>query len=145
MGDHSIVRGVVLALALVVIGCGSTPRADHHMEGGQPGADAIAEDHGSPELAEDAEGGMDAAAVDAGDAGLDADPFNCSTVTPLVLSNPMVISGTVAGGQTVTVQITMTNTAPNGYVSYPGIALTSPTPGVTFAPSEAGPPGALID
>jgi hypothetical protein len=144
MGEHSIVRGAVLALGLVLIGCGSSPRADRQMEGGRPGADAIGDDRQSPDLGGDAEGEMDAA-VDARDAGLDADPFNCSTVTPLVLSDPMVISGTLAGGQTVTLQITMTDTAPSGYVSYPGIALTSPTPGVTFAPAEAGPPGALID
>jgi hypothetical protein len=75
----------------------------------------------------------------------DADPLQCSTVTPLVLSDPMVISGTVAGGQTVTVQITMTDTDPNGYVSYPGVVLTSSTPGVSFAAAEAGPPGALIE
>ena len=79
------------------------------------------------------------------DAGIDADPFQCSTVTPLVLSDPMVISGTVAGGQTVTVQITMTDTDPSGYVSYPGVVLTSSTPGVSFAAAEAGPPGSSIE
>jgi hypothetical protein len=75
----------------------------------------------------------------------DPDPFLCSTVAPLVLSDPLVIAGTVAAGQTVTAQITLTDTDPNGYVSYPGIVLTSSTSGVTFAPSEAGPPGSYID
>ena len=84
------------------------------------------------------------AAVDARNAGVDADPFQCSTVTPLVLSDPRAISGTVAGGQTVTVQITMTDIDPSGYVSYPGVVLTSSTPGVSFAAAEAGPPGSSI-
>jgi hypothetical protein len=86
---------------------------------------------------------MDAAA-DARDAA-DADPFGCAAVGPLVLSDPMVISGTAAAGQTVTMQLTLTDTDPNGFVSYPGAFLTSSTPGVTFAPSQAGPPGAYID
>jgi hypothetical protein len=57
----------------------------------------------------------------------------------------MVLSGTVAGGQTVTMQITLTDTDPNGYLSYPEALLTSPTAGVTFLPDQAGPPGAYID
>jgi hypothetical protein len=79
------------------------------------------------------------------DAAADAEPSGCASVGPLVLSDPTVISETVAAGQTVTMQITLTDTDPNGYVSYPGAFLTSSTPGVTFAPSEAGPPGADID
>jgi|SRR5450631_429723 len=79
------------------------------------------------------------------DASADAGARDCSGVGPLVLSDPKVISGTVAGGQTVTMQITLTDTDPNGYVSYPGAFLSSSTPGVTFAASEAGPPGAYID
>ena len=136
IGDHSIVREVLLVLALVLIGCRSAPPAAGLMEGGQPNADAIADEDGSPDRALDVETGLDAP-VDARDAGIDADPFQCSTVTPLVLSDPMVISGTVAGGQTVTVQITMTDTDPSGYVSYPGVVLTSSTPGVSFAAAEA--------
>jgi hypothetical protein len=85
------------------------------------------------------------AAVDAQDAGIDPDPFQCSTVTPLLLSDPVVISGTVSGGQTLTVQITMTDTDPSGYVSYPGVVLTSSTPGVSFAAAEAGPPGSSVE
>jgi hypothetical protein len=79
------------------------------------------------------------------DAGADAAPFGCAAVSTLVLSDPMVISGTVAAGQTVTMQLTLTDTDPNGFVSYPGAFLTSSTPGVTFAAAEAGPPGADID
>ena len=45
----------------------------------------------------------------------------------------------------MTVQITMTDTDPGGYVSYPGVVLTSSTPGVSFAAAEAGPPGSLIE
>jgi hypothetical protein len=51
----------------------------------------------------------------------------------------------VAAGQTVTLQITLTDTDPNGYLSYPEALLTSPTSGVSFLPEEAGPPGAYID
>lgn len=83
--------------------------------------------------------------VDASDASVDGGPSICAEIRPLVLSNPMLISGSVAGGQTVTMQITLTDTDPNGYVSYPGAILTSSTPGVTFAASEIGPPGAYID
>jgi hypothetical protein len=57
----------------------------------------------------------------------------------------MVISGPVAGGQTVTMQITLTDTDANGFVSYPEAFLTSSTPGVTFAADQAGPPVAYID
>jgi hypothetical protein len=85
------------------------------------------------------------ATLDVRDSGADVDPFACDPVKPLVLSDPMVISGTAAAGQTVTMQLTLTDTDPNGFVSYPGAFLTSSTPGVTFAPSEAGPPGASID
>ena len=123
MGDHSVVRELVPLL----------------MEAGQPTSDAIADEVESPDRWSDT-------AVDAAvDARIDADPFQCSTVTPLVLSDPMVISGTVAGGQTVTVQITMTDTDPSGYLSYPGVVLTSSTPGVSFAAAEAGPPGSSIE
>jgi hypothetical protein len=83
--------------------------------------------------------------VDASDASVDDGPSICAEIRPLVLSNPVVISGSVAGGQTVTMQITLTDTDPNGYVSYPGAILTSSTPGVSFAPSQTGPPGAYID
>ena len=140
MGDHSVVRKLAPLLALVLVGCGGTPHA-LQMEAGQPTSDAVADDVGSPDHWGDT--AVDAA-VDAQDAGIDADPFQCTTVTPLVLSDPMVISGTVAGGQTVTVQITMTDTDPSGYVSYPGVVLTSSTPGVSFAAAEAGPPGSSI-
>jgi hypothetical protein len=134
MGDHSVVRKLVPLLALVLIGCGGTPHV-LQMEAGQPTSDAIADEVESPDRWSDT----------AVDAGIDADPFQCSTVTPLVLSDPMVISGTVAGGQTVTVQITMTDTDPSGYVSYPGVVLTSSTPGVSFTAAEAGPPGSSIE
>jgi hypothetical protein len=144
IGDHSTVREVVLVPALVLVGCRSVPLAARQMEGGQLNADAIGDEDGSPDRSEDLENGIDAA-VDAQDAGIDADPFQCSTVTPLVLSDPKVTSGTVAGGQTVTVQITMTDTDPSGYVSYPGVVLSSSTPGVSFAAAEAGPPGSSIE
>jgi hypothetical protein len=84
-------------------------------------------------------------AVDASDANVDAGPYICGRLRSLVLSDPMVISGPVAGGQTVTIQITLTDTDPNGFVSYPEAFLTSSTPGVTFAADQAGPPGADID
>jgi hypothetical protein len=92
----------------------------------------------SPDAARDA-------TLDAQDASPDADPFGCAAVRPLVLSDPKVVSGTIAAGQTVTMQITLTDTDPNGFVSYPGAFLTSSTPGVTFSPAEAGPPGAYIN
>lgn len=38
---------------------------------------------------------------------VDAGPYICGRLRPLVLSDPMVISGPVAGGQTVTVQLTL--------------------------------------
>jgi hypothetical protein len=124
----NVMRGVALAVGLSVIGCGGA---------GSPGPSGT--DSGSPpaDAAADADGG-------AGDLA-DADPFQCSTVAPLLLSNPTVTSGTVAAGQTVTLQITLTDTDPSGYVSYPGAVLTSTTPGVTFRASDSGPPGAYID
>lgn len=82
--------------------------------------------------------------VDASDAAADANRSICAKLTSLVLSNPMVISGSVTGGQTVTLQITLTDTDPNGWVSYPYAVLTSSTPGVTFT-AENGPAGADIE
>ena len=76
----------------------------------------------SPDAARDA-------TLDARDARPDVDPFGCAPVRPLVLSDPKVVSGTIAAGQTVTMQITLTDTDPNGFVSYPGAFLTSSTPG----------------
>lgn len=84
-------------------------------------------------------------AVDASDASADAGPYICARLRSLVLSDPMVVSGPVAGGQTVTIQITLTDTDPNGFVSYPEALLTSSTPGVTFPANQAAPPGADID
>jgi hypothetical protein len=84
-------------------------------------------------------------ASDAADASIDGAPSVCAEIRPLVLSDPTVVSGTVAGGQTVTVRITLTDTDPNGYLSYPEAFLTSPTSGVSFLPDQAGPPGAYID
>jgi hypothetical protein len=43
-----------------------------------------------------------------------------------------------------TLTITMSDTNPSGYVSYPGVILTTATAGISF-PSDLGPPGALID
>lgn len=85
------------------------------------------------------------AALDARVDGVDGEARDCPAVRTLVLSDPVVIPGTVAGGQTITMQITMTDTDPNGYISYPGAALTSSTPGVTFPGIDVGPPGASID
>jgi hypothetical protein len=91
----------------------------------------------------------DALSVDSGsklgDGGDAADPFRCDTVKSLVLSNPIVSSGTVAAGQMATLQITLTASDPNGYVSYPGAVITSSTAGVTFASNISGPPGSDID
>lgn len=84
-------------------------------------------------------------AVDASAASVDAGPDICARIRSLVLSDPVVISAPVAGGQTVTIQITLTDTDPNGFVSYPEALLTSSTPGVTFPADQAGPPGADID
>lgn len=96
-----------------------------------------------------AERTADALLVDSGskldDGGDAADPFRCDTVKPLVLSNPIVSSGTVAAGQMVTLQLTLTDSDPNGYVSYPGAVITSSTAGVTFASNISGPPGSDID
>ena len=83
--------------------------------------------------------------VDASDASVDAGSNICARIRSLVLSNPMIISGPVGGGQTVTMQITLSDTDPNGFVSYPAALLTSSTFGVTFPADQAGPPGAFID
>jgi hypothetical protein len=84
-------------------------------------------------------------AVDASDASADGGPAICARLRSLALSNPMVISGTVAAGQTVILQITLTDTDPNGFVSYPGALLTSSTPGISFPSDQPGPAGADID
>jgi len=84
-------------------------------------------------------------ASDASDASGDRGPSICAEIRPLIFSNPMVVSGTVAAGQSVTMQITLTDTDPNGYLSYPEALLTSTTLGVSFLPDQAGPPGAYID
>jgi hypothetical protein len=85
------------------------------------------------------------AASDARDTRDDApDPFDCASSASIVLSNPTITAGTAAPGQKATLTITMSDTSPNGYVSYPGIILTTTTPGITFF-SDLGPPGAFID
>ena len=142
--DTRWMRGVALVLGICVVGCGgaassSPPGADS----GQTPPDAIADvDGGSHDRTADT---VTAGAGDAPDAWADGDPFLCGTVAPLVLTNPTVISGTAAAGQTVTMRITMTDTDPNGYVSYPGVVLTTPTAGVSFASDQAGPPGSYIN
>jgi hypothetical protein len=72
------------------------------------------------------------------------DPFQCASTASIVLSNPTITEGAAAPGQKATLTITMSDTSPNGYVSYPGIILTTSTPGISFF-SDLGPPGALID
>jgi hypothetical protein len=72
------------------------------------------------------------------------DPFQCASTASIVLSNPTITAGTAAPGQMATLTITMSDTSPSGYVSYPGIILTTSTPGISFF-SDLGPPGALID
>lgn len=114
-------------------------------QAGAPGGGGSAGGSGGGGGSLDAQDAAMDATVDARDASSDADSFGCPAVKPLVLSDPMVISGTATAGQTVTMQITLTDTDPNGFVSYPGAFLTSSTPGVTFVPAEAGPPGASID
>ena len=131
-----------LAVGIGLIGCGSASSGASHVDSGQPVLDATAE----------REDGSDVGRTD-GNADSDGpkdvrddsvDPFQCHTVAPLVLSNPTVTSGTVAAGQTVTLEITLTDTDPNGYVSYPGVVMTSSTAGVTFLASANGPPGSSI-
>jgi hypothetical protein len=123
----------VLAALTFGVACSSTTT---HADGGGAGTGG-----GGRGVSQDDSG----ADVDASDASVDGGPSICAEIRPLVLSDPVVISGSVAGGQTVTMQITLTDTDPNGYVSYPGAILTSSTPGVSFAPSQTGPPGAYID
>ena len=48
MGDHSVVRELARLLALVLVGCGGTPRVPQ-MEAGQPTSDAFAEEIESPD------------------------------------------------------------------------------------------------
>ena len=72
------------------------------------------------------------------------DSFQCTSTASIVLSNPTITEGAAAPGQMATLTIAMSDTSPSGYVSYPGIVLTTSTPGITFV-SNAGPPGALID
>jgi len=139
-------RGLALAAGLGLMGCGGASPITSHVDSGQPVVDTATEREGGFEGGRvDAHAATDGAS-DAGDDRNDAaDPFRCQTVAPLVLSNPTVTSGTVAGGQTVTLQITLTDTDLNGYVSYPGAVMTSSTTGVTFASPASGPPGASID
>ena len=61
-----------------------------------------------------------------------------------MLSNPTITAGLASPGHQATLTITMSDTNPNGYVSYPGIVLTTSTPRITFVP-ESGPPGSFID
>jgi hypothetical protein len=84
------------------------------------------------------------AATDAHETQDAPDPFQCASTASIVLSNPTITAGTAAPGQTATLTITMSDTSPSGYVSYPGIILTTSTPGISFF-SDLGPPGALID
>jgi hypothetical protein len=137
-------RGVALVLGVYVINCGGSASSS------SPGGDA---GQTPSDVSPNVDGGFRDGigdtttdmAGDVPDVGGDADPFQCSTVAPLVLSNPTVTSGTIAAGQSVTMLITLTDTDPNGFVSYPGVVLSSTTAGVSFSSSQAGPPGSYID
>jgi hypothetical protein len=133
----------ILAIAaLGLIACGRATQVPSPAEGGDAAANA-ANAEGGPE-GRTADGDA-AESSDAPEVGPDTlDPFRCSTISPLVLSDPTVISGTVTAGQTATLQITLRDADPNGYVSYPGVVLTSSDAGVRFV-SQSGPPGAYID
>jgi len=138
----ALLIGILLSL---VAGCGSGARSND-AGGGAGGGGGGAAGRGGAGGRADGGGQVDGGlAVDASDAGTDGAPAICARLRALVFSNPTVVSGTVAGGQTVTVQITLTDNDPTGYVSYPEALLTSPTPGVSFPAAEAGPPGAYID
>jgi hypothetical protein len=129
--------------ALGFLGCGGAAQKFSPADSGTRGIDAAAEVGGGPEVLADRVDADDT--NEAREAGTDVpDQFRCSTIAPLILSDPTVISGILAAGQTATLQITLTDTDPNGYVSYPGVVLTSSNPGVAFV-SESGPPGASID
>ena len=123
-------RRLAIAVALGVVACGDSANAP---------SDAGNVVRASPD------GGDGDADSDAPETQNDApDPFQCASTASIVLSNPTITAGAAAPGQTATLTITMSDTSPNGYVSYPGIVLTTSTPGITFI-SNAGPPGALID
>ncbi|HVV51809.1 MAG TPA: hypothetical protein VHO06_19230 [Polyangia bacterium] len=56
----------------------------------------------------------------------------CAAVGPLRLSNPQIVDGAAAPGQSATVQVTLTDTSGPGYTMYPAVVLSSSTPGVNI-------------
>ena len=109
--DTRWMRGVALVWGVCIVGCGGAASSiPPGVDSGETPPDAIADvDSGSLDRAADT---VNAGAGDATDARADGDPFLCGTVAPLVLTNPTLISGTLAAGQTVTMRITMTDTDP---------------------------------
>jgi hypothetical protein len=62
----------------------------------------------------------------------------CRGLAALVLSDPRIAGGTLAAGQSATVQVTITNAGAEDYRKYPGATLSSRTPGISFATKQAG-------
>jgi hypothetical protein len=57
----------------------------------------------------------------------------CPVAAALKLSNPQVVAGTVAAGQSATIQLMLTNTSGKGYLWAPQATLSSLTAGVTIS------------
>jgi hypothetical protein len=57
----------------------------------------------------------------------------CAVAAALKLSNPKVVAGTVAAGQSATIQLMLTNTSGKGYLWAPQATLSSFTSGVTIS------------
>jgi hypothetical protein len=136
---------VTFVLAFGLVACGA---ASQH--GGDAGPLPDAAD-GPPDTPEESapdrgpETIVDAPGDPIGDRTADVSE-RCIAGAPLVVSDPMVTAGTPAAGQTVTLQLTLSDTDPPGTrVSYPEILLSTSTAGVTVRNGEVGPVGSIIN
>ena len=141
-------KRLAVATALGLVACGD--RANVSRDGGAVDVVQVPFDGDEGDVSEASFNGGNGdantdVASDAHEAQVDVpDPFQCASTASIVLSSPIITEGAAASGKNATLTITMSDTSPNGYVSYPGIILTTSTPGITFL-SNVGPPGALID
>ncbi len=135
-------RWVTATILLALPACGGAQSPKSSGVDGSPLRDAAADSPGDTALDRAIDGG----AADSGNS--DASPdvsVSCAQVAPLRLLNPEIVDGSVAPGQSATIQITLTDTSGPGYTMYPAVLLSSSTPGVSIPVPKAVTAAVLVN